>query len=187
LIGIVVIVLILGVWGCNAYNGIIKKQEGVEAALKNVNAEYQLRYDLVDNLVKTVKEAANFERETLEAVTTARSKASSVQLNMDNLTPEAMKQFEQAQGQLSGALSRLLVTIEKYPDLKAVAGFQKLQDQLEGIENDIRNARTAFNEAVRQYNVKVRSFPTNMFGFSKREGFVAEAGAEKAPKVDFNK
>jgi LemA protein len=161
----------------------------VKKAWNDVQAEYQNRADLVPNLVNTVKGAANFEQETLTKVIEARSKATSIQLKAEDLTPENMAKFEDAQSQLSGALSRLLVTVEKYPELKAVQGFQQLQGQLEGIENNIKNSRKVFNEAINGYNVKVRSFPMNilagMFGFSAKEGFKAEVGAEKAPKVEF--
>lgn len=175
--------------GCNGYNGLVKQDEVVKKAWNDVQAEYQNRADLVPNLVNTVKGAANFEQETLTKVIEARSKATSIQLKAEDLTPENMAKFEDAQSQLSGALSRLLVTVEKYPELKAVQGFQQLQGQLEGIENNIKNSRKVFNEAINGYNVKVRSFPMNilagMFGFSAKEGFKAEAGAEKAPKVEF--
>ena len=183
------LILILGVWGCSGYNSLVKQDENVKKTWNNVQAEYQKRYDLVDNLVNTVKGAANFEQTTLTQVVQARSKASSVQLNADQLTPENMQKFEQAQSELSSSLNRLLVTVERYPELKATQNFLQLQGQLEGIENDVRKSRTNFNESVNVYNRKVRSFPTNifagMFGFSKREGFAADKGAEKAPKVQF--
>ena len=183
------LVLILGVWGCGGYNSLVKEDENVKRSWNNVETEYQKRYDLVDNLVNTVKGAANFEQETLTRLVEARSKASSIQLNADQLTPENMQKFEQAQSELSGSLSRLLVTVERYPDLKASQNFLQLQNQLEGIESDVRNSRRLFNETVNTYNTKVRSFPTNifagMFGFKSREGFKAEQGAEKAPKVQF--
>lgn len=189
LIGIAVIVLILFVWGCNGYNAVVKKDTAVEKAFGNVNAEYQRRLDLIDNLVNTVKGAANFEKETLTEVINARAKATSIQLNADQLTPENLAKFQQAQGELGGAFSRLMVSVERYPDLKAVANFSKLQEQIEGIENDIRNSRTVFNAAVTEYNLKVRSFPINMlagmFGFERKGTFQAEAGADKAPKVQF--
>lgn len=183
------LVLILGVWGCSGYNSLVKEDENVKKTWNNVQTEYQKRYDLVDNLVNTVKGAANFEQSTLTAVVQARSKASSIQLNSDQLTPENMQKFEQAQSELSGSLNRLLVTVERYPDLKATQNFLELQHKLDGIESDVRNSRRLFNESVNTYNTKVRSFPTNlfagMFGFKAKEGFKAEAGAEKAPKVQF--
>jgi len=175
--------------GCNGYNGLVTQDEVVKKAWNNVQTEYQNRADLVPNLVNTVKGAANFEQETLSKVIEARSKASSVQLTADQLTPENIAKFQQAQSELSGALIRLLVTVERYPELKAVQGFQDLQKQLEGIENSIKNSRKTFNDAVNTYNVKVRSFPMNIlagfFNFKVKEGFQAEAGAEKAPEVKF--
>ena len=183
------LVLILFVWGCSGYNGLVKQDENVQKAWNNVNSEYQKRMDLVDQLVETVKGAANFEKTTLTGLVEARAKATSVNIKADDLTPENIAKFQQAQGQLSGSLSRLLAVVENYPDLKATQNFMELQKSLEGIENDIRNSRKGFNEAVNTYNVKVRSFPMNMlsgmFGFSKKEGFKAEEGAEKAPKVQF--
>lgn len=181
--------LILGVWGCNGYNGVIKQDENVKKAWNNVNTEYQKRGDLVDNLVNTVKGAANFEQQTLTQLVEARAKATAVNFTADQLTPENIAKFQQAQGQMSGALSRLLAVVENYPDLKATDNFKQLQGQLEGIENDVRNSRKGFNEAINQYNLKVRSFPMNllagMFGFSAKEGFKADEGADKAPKVKF--
>jgi LemA protein len=183
------LVLILGIWGCSGYNSLVKEDENVKKTWNNVESEYQKRYDLVDNLVNTVKGAAKFEQETLTKVIEARSKASSIQLNADQLTPENIQKFDQAQSELSGSLSRLLVSVERYPELKATQNFLQLQNQLEGIESDVKNSRRLFNESVNTYNTKVRSFPTNvfagMFGFKSREGFKADQGAEKAPKVQF--
>jgi LemA protein len=189
LIVIAAIVLILVAWGCGGYNGIVKQDEQVKNAWNNVNTEYQRRADLVDNLVSTVKGAANFEQETLTRLVEARAKATSVNFTADQLTPENIAKFQEAQTQMSGALSRLLAVVENYPDLKASQNFLKLQGQLEGIENDIRNSRRSFNDAINTYNTKVRSFPMNifagMFGFKAKEGFKADEGAEKAPKVQF--
>jgi len=186
---IAAIVLIFVVWGCSGYNGLVKQDENVKQAWNNVNTEYQKRSDLVGNLVNTVKGAANFEQTTLTKVVEARAKATSINLTADQLTPENIARFQQAQNQLSGSLGRLLAVAENYPELKATQNFQQLQGQLEGIENDIRNSRRNFNDAVNVYNTKVRSFPMNMlsgmFGFSKKEGFKADEGAEKAPKVQF--
>lgn len=186
---VVAILLIFGVWGCSGYNGLVKQDETVKQAWNNVNTEYQKRADLVDNLVSTVKGAANFEKETLTQLVEARAKATSINLTADQLTPENMAKFQAAQGQMSGALSRLLAVVENYPDLKANQNFLQLQGQLEGIENDIRNTRRSFNETINTYNTKVRSFPMNllsgMFGFKAKEGFKADEGAEKAPKVQF--
>jgi LemA protein len=182
------IALIIGFMGCNGYNGLVKEDEGVKKAWGNVQTEYQNRSDLVQNLVNTVKGAANFEQKTLTDVIAARAKATSVNISADNLTPEKIAEFQAAQGQLSGSLSRLMATVEAYPTLKATEGFMQLQGQLEGIENNIKNSRKVFNEAVNGYNTKVRSFPMNIlggiFGFKAKEGFKADAGAEK--KVDVN-
>jgi LemA protein len=187
LIGILVI---LGFWGCNGYNGLVKQDENVKKAWNNVQTEYQNRSDLVGNLVNTVKGAANFEQNTLTALVEARAKATSVNINADNLTPEKMAEFQAAQGQMSGALSRLLAVVENYPDLKATANFTQLQGQLEGIENNIKNSRKIFNDAINVYNTKVRSFPMNilggMFGFHAKEGFKADTGAEKKVDVNFD-
>ena len=187
LIGILVI---LGFWGCSGYNGLVKQDENVKKAWNNVQTEYQNRSDLVGNLVNTVKVAANFEQSTLTAVVEARAKATSVNINADNLTPEKIAEFQAAQSQLSGSLSRLLATIEAYPTLKATENFTKLQGQLEGIENNIKNSRKVFNDEINIYNTKVRSFPMNIlggiFGFKAKEGFKADAGAEKKVDVNFD-
>ena len=187
---VLAVVVLIGFLGCNGYNGLVKQDESVKKAWNNVQTEYQNRSDLVGNLVSTVKGAANFEQNTLTAVVEARAKATSVNINADNLTPEKMAEFQAAQGQLSGSLSRLLATVEAYPTLKATEGFQKLQSQLEGIENNIKNSRKEFNDAVNVYNTKVRSFPMNvlggMFGFHAKEGFKADAGAEKKVDVNFD-
>ena len=189
LIIILFIVLVLGGCGCSGYNRLIGQDEAVKKAWNNVQSDYQQRADLVPNLVNTVKGAANFEQSTLTQVVEARAKATSVNINADNLTPEKMAEYQQAQNQLGGALSRLLATVEAYPDLKTSQNFLQLQGQLEGIENGIRNSRNIFNSAVNDYNVQVRTFPTNifagMFGFHAREGFKADPGSQNAPKVQF--
>ena len=183
------IVLIFGGCGCSGYNGLVTQDENVKKAWNNVQTEYQRRSDLVPNLVNTVKGAANFEQTTLVQLVEARAKATSVNINADNLTPEKIAEYQQAQGQLSGALSRLLAVVENYPDLKANQNYLQLQGQLEGIENGIRSSRNLFNSAVNDYNVKVRSFPMNLlagvFGFKAKEGFKADPGTEKAPEVKF--
>ena len=187
LLGILAIVLFMG---CNGYNGLVKQDESVKKAWNNVQTEYQNRSDLVGNLVNTVKGAANFEQSTLTAVIAARAKATSVNINADNLTPEKIAEYQAAQGQLSGSLSRLLATVEAYPTLRATEGFMKLQSQLEGIENNIKNSRKVYNEEVNVYNTKVRSFPMNilggMFGFHPKAGFQADPGAEKKVDVNFD-
>ncbi|MBW7467024.1 LemA protein [Pontibacter aydingkolensis] len=171
------------------YNTMVQKDETVEAAWANVQNAYQRRADLVPNLVNTVKGAANFEQETLTRVIEARAKATSVNISPDNLSPENIQRFQQAQGELSGALSRLLVSVERYPELKANQNFLELQAQLEGTENRIAVERRKFNEAVQDYNTTVRSFPTNLmagiFGFERKGHFEAEAGAQQAPTVEF--
>ena len=186
---VLAIVVVIGFLSCNGYNGLVKQDESVKKAWNNVQTEYQNRSDLVGNLVNTVKGAANFEQKTLTDVVNARAKATSVNINADNLTPEKIAEFQAAQGQLSGSLSRLLATVEAYPTLKATENFTKLQGQLEGIENGIKNSRKVFNDEINTYNTKVRSFPMNilggLFGFKAKEGFKADAGAEKAPEVKF--
>ena len=183
------VLIIIGFLGCNGYNGLVKQDESLKNAWNNVQTEYQNRADLVGNLVNTVKGAANFEQKTLTDVIAARSRDTSVNINANNLTPEKIAEFQAAQGQLSGSLSRLLATVESYPTLKATENFTRLQGQLEGIENGIKNSRKVFNDEVNLYNTKVRSFPMNilggLFGFKQKEGFKAEAGAEKAPEVKF--
>ena len=189
LLVVLAIVVIIGFLGCNGYNGLVKQDESVKKAWNNVQTEYQNRNDLVGNLVNTVKGAANFEQKTLTDVINARAKATSVNVDANNLSPENVAKFQEAQGQLSGALSRLLVSVEQYPTLRATENFTKLQGQLEGIENGIKNSRRVFNDEINTYNTKVRSFPMNilggMFGFHAKEGFKADAGAEKAPEVKF--
>ena len=187
ILGILAIILFMG---CNGYNGLVKQDESVKKAWNNVQTEYQNRSDLVGNLVNTVKGAANFEQKTLTDVIEARSKATSVNINADNLTPEKMAEFQAAQGQLTGSLSRLLATVVAYPTLRATENFTKLQGQLEGIENNIKNSRKVFNDEINLYNTKVRSFPMNIlggiFGFHAKEGFKADAGAERKVDVNFD-
>lgn len=186
---ILALVLIVVFIGCGSYNGLVSQDETVKNTWNKVQSDYQRRADLIPNLVNTVKGEANFERGTLNDVINARAKATSVQLSPDNLTPENIQKFQQAQSQLSGSLSRLLVTVEQYPNLRANDAFRGLQTQLEGTENRIKVSRNDFNDAVQVYNTKVRSFPTNLvagiMGFRPRAGFTAEAGAERAPNVDF--
>jgi LemA protein len=176
-------------WGCGSYNGLVSQDETVKNAWNKVQSDYQRRADLIPNLVNTVKGEASFERGTLNDVISARARASSVQLNADDLTPENVERFQQAQSQLSGSLSRLLVTVEQYPNLRANDAFRNLQAQLEGTENRIKVSRNDFNDAVQTYNTQVRRFPTAMFagimGFRPRQGFTADPGSENAPRVDF--
>jgi len=190
LIIIVVAVVALVLWGMSVNNGLVGDREEVRRSWSNVESQYQRRSDLIPNLVNTVKGAANFEQETLTAVVDARSRATSIQLSAEDLDdPATMQQFQQAQSQLSGALSRLLMTVEAYPELKANSNFQDLQVQLEGTENRIATERVRFNEVVSSYNTKVQKFPTSMMasilGFKPSAYFEADAGAEKAPEVNF--
>ncbi|MBS1576981.1 MAG: LemA family protein [Bacteroidetes bacterium] len=192
-LGILIIlglILILGVWGCSGYNGLVKEDETVKNSWNNVQSQYQRRADLIPNLVNTVKGEANFEQQTLIQTVEARYKdLNNIKVDPSNLTPENIAKFQQAQGELSGALSKLMVVVENYPNLKANEGFRNLQTQLEGTENRISVARNDFNSAVNTYNTKVRSFPMNifsgMFGFKVKEGFKADEGANKAPEVKF--
>ena len=187
IIVILALVILAVVWGVGIYNGLVSKQEGVSKAIGNVQTAFQKRADLIPNLVATVKNYAEYEAGTLTAVVEARAKATSVTLDPENLTEESLKTYMNAQNELSGALSRLLVTVEQYPDLKANQNYLDLQSQLEGCENSIANARKQFNEAVQDYNTSVRKFPANiiagMFGFEKSPYFEASEGAEQAPNV----
>lgn len=171
------------------YNSMVQLDEQVTSQWGQVENVYQRRADLIPNLVNSVKGAAKFEQETLTQVIEARAKATSVQVDPTKLTPEAIQQFQASQSQLSSALGRLMVVVEKYPELKANQNFLELQSQLEGTENRISVERMKFNEVTQQYNTKIRSFPNNitagMFGFEKKGYFQAEAGANKAPKVEF--
>lgn len=173
-----------------SYNTLVDLDEGVNQSWANVETAYQRRAELIPNLVKVVEGAADFERSTLEAVINARSKATSIEIDPSNITPEQLAQFQQAQGEVSSALSRLLVTVERYPELKANQNFLKLQDELASTENQILTARTRFNEAVQGYNGKTRRFPSNLtamiFGFDQKPYFEAKEGAENAPEVEFN-
>ena len=191
LLVLALLVLFGGCVGCGAYNSLIAQEEGVNEAWGNVETAYQRRADLIPNLVSTVEAAGDFEQETLSMVTAARARATGVTLNMDDLdNPEQLAAFQAAQSQLSGALGRLLVVSENYPQLRATEAFRDLQAQLEGTENRINTARTRYNEAVRSYNTAIRSMPAalfaGMFGHSPRAAFEAEESAETAPKVNFS-
>ncbi|MGE5300288.1 MAG: LemA family protein [Acidobacteriota bacterium] len=190
IIFIVVAAMMLGLSGCG-YNQMQANEEAVKAAWGDVEASYQRRSDLVPNLVEVVKAYAKHERETLTAVTEARAKVGSIQMSKDMINnPQAFEQFQQAQGALSSALSRLMVVVERYPDLKANQNFQDLQNQLEGTENRINVARVRYNKAVETFNTSIRIFPNSLTNslllhLKLKEPFKAEAGAEKAPKVQF--
>ncbi len=191
-IGIVLILLIVvGVaWAVPTYNGLVKLDEGVQQSWSQVENVYQRRMDLIPNLVETVKGAAEFEKETFTAVAQARANAGNVTLTPEMLNdPLMLQKFDQAQGALGSALSRLLVTIERYPDLKANANFVALQDELAGTENRISVERKRFTETVQGYNSKVRRFPTNLLagilGFPAKPYFQGREGADQPPKVEF--
>ena len=177
-------------WVKGTYNGLVKSQENVEAAWAQVENVYQRRADLIPNLVETVKGYAKHEQETLEGVIEARAKATSVQVDASNLDEAQMKKFQEAQGELTQALSRLIAVSENYPDLKANQNFLELQSQLEGTENRITVERQKFNDTARAYNTEIRTFPTNIlasiFNFDRKPYFEAETGADKAPKVSFD-
>src|ERR1700759_79551 len=189
-IGIIVLILFIGGCGCtSSYNSLVSLDQNAQSKWGTVQTDYQRRADLIPNLVATVKGVANFEKSTLVEVTEARSKATSIQVDPTKLTPETIQKYQAAQGQLSTALGRLLVASENYPNLKSNTAFEGLQAQLEGTENRITVARKDFNDAVQEYNSKIRSFPANltakMFGFSEKGYFQAEAGANKVPTVKF--
>ena len=185
----VALVVIVIMWAVGAYNGMVTLDEGVQGKWADVETQYQRRADLIPNLVSTVKGYAAHESETLESVVKARSEASSVKVDPENLTPEKLTEYQKAQSGVSSALGRLMVIVEKYPDLKANQNFLELQSQLEGTENRINTARRDFNEAAKGFNTEIRRFPKNilagMFGFEKKAYFEAEKGAEKAPEVQF--
>ena len=192
LIGLLVllgIVAIIGLFALTSYNSLVGQQTEVEKEFANLQSAYQRRADLVPNLVETVKGYAKHEEETLTAVVEARAKATQMQVDLANATPEQIKEFQKAQSELGGALGKLIAVGESYPDLKANQNFLDLQHQLEGTENRINEARNSFNGVVAEYNKSVRAFPTNliagMFGFEKAESFQAEEGAQKAPEVKF--
>ena len=189
LIIIVAVFLAIGAFVITKYNGLVAQDENVNKAWGNVETQYQRRSDLIPNLVETVKGYASHEKTTLESVMNARSKATQIQMNVNDLSEQKLKQYQQAQGEITAALGRLIALSENYPDLKANENFKDLQVQLEGTENRISESRRQFNEAVQHYNMTVRKFPGNviagLFGFEKKNGFVAETGSEKAPQVNF--
>jgi LemA protein len=185
-LGIILLIVLMGGCGYNSMNSASKE---VDQKWADVQSSYQRRSDLIPNLVATVKGVANFETTTLTQVIQARASATQIKVDASSLTPEKMQQFQASQGQLSQALGRLMVVSEQYPQLKANENFKSLQDQLEGTENRIKVSRDAFNQAAKDYNIKVSNFPNNllamMFHFKERPMFQAEADAQKAPKVQF--
>ena len=187
---LIIIAVAAGLGLMSSYNGLVKAETEIDSVWANVESSYQRRADLIPNLVNTVKGQANFEQQTLTNVIEARAKASQTKIEPSNLTEEQLNEFQQNQNQVGSALSRLLVTVEQYPQLKANEGFMNLQAQLEGTENRINVARNKFNEAARIYNEKVRQFPTKLaamiFGFKAKPYFKSAAGAENAPTVNFN-
>ncbi|WP_418983030.1 LemA family protein [Alistipes sp.] len=183
------VAVIVAIFFYATYNGFVNKEERVKTAWSNVETQYQRRADLIPNLVNTVKGYASHETQTLNEVTEARARATSINLSADDLTPERLAEFQQAQAQVRSALGRLIAVSESYPDLKANQNFLELQAQLEGTENRIAVARKDFNETVQQYNIAVRRFPANLvarlFGFDQKPNFSASEGAETAPQVAF--
>ena len=182
--------LIMVLFNSCSYNKMVEKDEAASAAWSNVEAQYQRRADLIPNLVSTVKGYAEHESTTLEAVIEARSKATQITIDPQDLTAEKLAEYQAAQGAVSSALGKLLAITENYPQLKANENFSELQAQLEGTENRITEARKRYNEAVQEYNTLIRSFPNNlfagMFGFTKKENFKSDANASEAPKVSFD-
>ena len=186
---VIAIVAVVAIWAVSAYNGLVNLDEGVANKWGDVETQYQRRADLIPNLVNTVKGYAAHEQETLESVVAARSQATQIKVDPENLTPEKLAEFQKAQGEVTSALGKLLAITENYPDLKANQNFLELQAQLEGTENRINVARVNFNDATKKYNTAIRRFPKNilagMFGFEKRSYFEAQDGAETAPPVQF--
>lgn len=188
LIVIGALILFLGGCGCKSYNGLVTGDQSVQKAWSNVETNYQRRTDLYSSVIKTVEGSANFEKSTLREVIEARSKATAV--NVDINDPESLAKYQAAQGQLQSAFGRLMAIAEAYPDLKTTKAFQDFQTQIEGTENRINVARQDYNKAVEDYNLKVVRFPNNlfakMFGFKEKAYYKADAGSEKAPEIEFN-
>lgn len=186
---IIVVVALLAIWGVSGYNGLVTMDENVSGQWSNVETQYQRRADLIPNLVNTVKGYASHEKETLESVVEARSKATQMTVDANDLTPEKLAEYQKAQGAVTSALGKLLAITENYPDLKANQNFLDLQTQLEGTENRIAVERRKFNDAAQQFNTYIKMFPRNllagMFGFAPIGYFEAQPGSEVAPKVEF--
>ena len=189
IITVILVIAIAVAYSISSYNSLVSQEESVSTAWSNVENQYQRRADLIPNLVNTVKGYAAHEKETLDAVVSARSKATQAQISIDDLTPEKLQAYQRAQGEIGAALGRLLAITENYPDLKANENFQALQAQLEGTENRLRVERRKFNETAKAYNTNIRRFPKNiiagLFGFEKRPYFEASEGTETAPEVKF--
>ena len=186
---VIAVVAVLVIYCVSSYNSLVTQEETVGTAWSNVENQYQRRSDLIPNLVNTVKGYAAHEKETFDAVVSARAKATQMTIDIEDLTPEKIEAYQKAQGAVGSALSRLLAVTENYPELKANENFKELQAQLEGTENRISVERRKINETAREYNTSIRRFPKNivasMFGFEKRPYFEAEEGSEKAPEVKF--
>lgn len=185
----IAIVAVVLIWGVSGYNGLVSMDEGVQNKWADVETQYQRRADLIPNLVNTVKGYAAHEKETFDAVVAARTRATQITVDADNMTPEKLQEYQEAQGAVGAALSRLIAISEAYPDLKANQNFKELQAQLEGTENRISVERRNFNNAAKEYNTSIRTFPRNIlagvFGFEKRPYFEAKDGAENVPSVNF--
>ena len=186
---VIAVIAVIAIYFTSTYNSMVAQEEAVSTAWSNVENQYQRRSDLIPNLVNTVKGYAAHEKETFDAVVSARAKVTQTTVSIDDLTPEKMQAYQRAQGEVGSALSRLLAVTENYPELKANENFKELQAQLEGTENRISVERRKFNETARGYNTAIRKFPRNivagMFGFEKHPYFEAEEGSEKAPEVKF--
>lgn len=186
---VIAVIAVIAIYSTSTYNSMVAQEEAVSTAWSNVENQYQRRSDLIPNLVNTVKGYATHEKETFDAVVSARAKATQTTVSIDDLTPEKMQAYQRAQGEVGSALSRLLAVTENYPELKANENFKELQVQLEGTENRISVERRNFNKTTREYNTAIRKFPRNivagMFGFEKHPYFEAEEGSEKAPEVKF--
>ncbi|UAY54262.1 LemA family protein [Arachidicoccus terrestris] len=185
---LVIIAIVLGVYGCNGYNGLVKQDQQVQQVWSNVETNYQRRTDLYNSVIKTIQGSANFEKSTLNDVISARSKATSVTVDIND--PESLAKYQAAQAQLQGAFSRLMAVSEAYPDLKTTKAFQDFQTQIEGTENRINVARRDYNAAVNSYNLTVKTFPKNilsgLFGFHAKAYYKADPGSEKAPDINFD-
>ncbi len=182
------LVLILGVWGCSSYNGLVTGNQNVKKSWSNVETNYQRRTDLYSSVIKTVEASANFEKSTLQAVVQARASATSVKVDIND--PKTLEAYQQAQGNLQGSFSRLIASFEQYPDLKTTKSFQDFQTQIEGTENRINVARQDYNKAVESFNLKVQRFPNNMisgiFGFKEKAYYEADKGTDKNPDIKFD-